>query len=93
MAPQVLRACIAGNYIDLFKEILPHIHPDAAVPSDANKAGGSFKDEFQNRVAELDGKVTTIAFHEHWKTRSIRKLQVVSNCSSGYTGSAIRMFF
>jgi hypothetical protein len=78
---------------ELFNKILFEVQPDYAVLADANISGGSFKDDIEKRVAELDGKVIRIAWHEFWKRGSIKGLQVVSNKVSGYTSCAISSDF
>jgi hypothetical protein len=88
MAPQILRAYVAGDYTKLFQEILSQVQPDEAVLSDANTAGGTFICDIEERIAELDGNVRSIPFHEHWKRR-----QMVSNDSCDYTGRAINSDF
>jgi hypothetical protein len=93
MAPQILRACIAGRYVDLFKRILSEVQPDYAVLADANIAGGLFDDDIEKRVAELDGKVIRINWHEIWKRGSVKGLQVVSNKLSDYTSRAVSSDF
>lgn len=86
MAQQILRACIAGNYTNLFQEILLQVHPDQAVLSDATKAGKTFSEAVQNRLSDLGGEPKPISFHEHWKTKTVKQLQDVSNSVSQYTG-------
>lgn len=93
MATQVLRACIAGNYPRLFKDVLFQTEPDLAVVADANAAGGFFEEHVEQRVAGLDGKVTPLPFHEPWKGRPLKELQKVSNSLSKTMGRTISSHF
>lgn len=61
--------------------------------ADANISGGSSKDDIEKRVAELNGKVIRINWHEVWKRGSIKGLQVVLNKVSGHTSRAISSDF
>lgn len=79
MATQVLRACIAGGYTDLFKEVLNNIEPDQAVVDAANRTGGYFEDLVEQRVAELDGNIKEVTFTNHWHRFSTRDLSKVGN--------------
>ncbi|KAH0363046.1 hypothetical protein KCU65_g7674, partial [Aureobasidium melanogenum] len=79
MAPQILRACIAGGYTDLFTEILCQTEPDQAVVNHANSSGGPFKDLVEQRVAELNGHIKELPSHEQWHRYSTRNLQGVRN--------------
>lgn len=64
MAPQILRACIAGGYKTLFDEVLAKVEPDTVVVKDAEAAGGSFRDSVKRRISELGGKVIPIIGYE-----------------------------
>ena len=86
MSPQILRACIAGNYLDLFEETLAEIKPDVVVVEEANVAGGSFKHSMERRLHELAGCIAPIESFEHWKRGTRRELEVVGNGVSKTVG-------
>jgi hypothetical protein len=78
MAPQILRACIAGEYITLFNNVIATVEPDRAVVRDAETAGGVFKEAVERRVREVGGTVKPLELHEGWQIRTTRELQSTS---------------
>lgn len=70
MRPQILRACIAAPYVDLFKEVSAETQPDTEVIREAKAAGGAFKDVIEQRVNEV-GAVTHLKTHERCKNSSV----------------------
>ncbi|GAB7356618.1 hypothetical protein MBLNU459_g7340t1 [Dothideomycetes sp. NU459] len=78
MGPQILRACVAGGYTDLFEKICAQLEPDEVVVEEATVAGGLFKEVIERRVADV-GKIARIEDFEYWKRNSRRVMEIVSN--------------
>lgn len=78
MGPQILRACIAGKYADLFDEVCAKLEPDRAIVDEATAAGGSFKAAVERRVSEV-GKVTPLGQFDYWKQHWYSALEPVDN--------------
>jgi hypothetical protein len=74
MTPQILRACIVGNYVDLFDDLLMTATPDAALALEAEKnANPHYKEALASRAKEL-GVTPSLKSYEQWKMDTERSL-------------------
>ncbi|KAK4496946.1 hypothetical protein PRZ48_011395 [Zasmidium cellare] len=72
--PQVLRACIVGDYVDLFDELVGNVEPDEAILKEASLSSNRHYEEALLDRAEVVG-MKKIASYERWKMCTRRSLE------------------
>lgn len=68
MAPQIMRACIEGNYTDLFSLILAQVVPHTEVARHAREAGSIFSTLMSQRISEIGGEQNLLQDPSFWKS-------------------------
>lgn len=79
MKPQIVRACIAADYSDLFQELLDSVVPDDALRKEAAKSANQVYTQLLGRRIEVVGKKELPA-SERWKLQTTSALKA-SNLS------------
>ncbi|KAK5174156.1 uncharacterized protein LTR77_001236 [Saxophila tyrrhenica] len=79
MLPQAVRACIVGDYQNVFDELLPDTVPDAALMAEAKESSNAHYAKALTERARALGGVKALAAHKQWQENTQRSLMHSDN--------------